>query len=122
MLSRALALLIVPALPFLPLMLPLGPAHALNAVVAGSLASVLALFSLVDDRARFGVAVVAAWVALSAFIFRSTLLDELVAVGWGVSTFALIAGPFSARPATSRAAAAQPAEPPATEVDLPAAA
>jgi hypothetical protein len=118
MLSRCLALLIVPTLPFLPLMLPLGAPHAANAVVAGCVAAALALFSLIDDRARFGVAAVGAWVALSAFIFRSTLLDEIVAVGWGVTTFALMAGPFSERFTIFRTPAAQPAQPPAVDEKL----
>jgi len=118
MFSRALALMIVPALPFLPLMLPLGPAHSLNAVIAGSVAFALALFSLADDRARFGVAAVGGWVALSAFIFQSTMLEEIVAVSWGVTTFALIAGPFSARPTFFKTPVARPIEPPAADQDL----
>ena len=58
MLSRCLALLFIPILPFVPLMAPLGHAHATNALAAGIVATALALFALVDDRARFGAAIV----------------------------------------------------------------
>jgi hypothetical protein len=70
MLTRCLALLFIPILPFVPLMAPLGSAHVISAVVAGVVATVLAAFALVDDRARAAVAVVGGWVALSPFIFR----------------------------------------------------
>ena len=120
MLSRCLALLIVPTLPFLPLMLPLGHAHAVNALVAGVVATALALFSLVDDRARIGVAAIGAWVALTAFLFPSTLLDEIVVVSWGVTTFAFMAGPLSSPPRRARVAAVEPSRPPVVEDASPA--
>jgi hypothetical protein len=41
------------------------------------------------------VALIGVWVALTAFIFQSTLLEEVVAVSWGVSMFTLMVGPFS---------------------------
>jgi hypothetical protein len=101
MLSRSLALLFIPILPFIPLIAPFGSAHAANAVIAGVIASVLAVFSLVDNRARVAVAVVGGWVALSPFIFDATLLEEVITVSWGVSTFVLMIGPFSERPSVT---------------------
>ncbi len=98
MLSRSLGLLFIPILPFVPLVAPFGSAHAANAVIAGVVASVLAVFSLVDNRARVAAAVVGGWVALSPFIFDATLLEEVVTVSWGVSTFVLMIGPFSEQP------------------------
>jgi len=106
MLTRCLALLFIPILPFVPLMVPFSTAHATSAIVAGVVATVLAAFALVDDRARAAVAVVGGWVALSPFIFRSTLTEEVIAVCWGVSTFALMMGPFSAAPRSIFVAAA----------------
>ena len=108
MLARCLALLFIPILPFVPLMAPIGPAHTASAIIAGVLATVLAAFALVDDRARAAVSVVGGWVALSPFVFRSTLTEEVIAVCWGVATFALMAGPFSARPRSIFVAAAPP--------------
>ena len=106
MLARCLALLFIPILPFVPLIVPLSSAHAISAVVAGVVATALVAFALFDDRARAAVAVVGGWVALSPFIFRSTLTEEVIAVCWGVSAFALMAGPFSARPRSIIVAAA----------------
>jgi hypothetical protein len=110
MFARCLALLIIPILPFVPLMAPLSRAHTANAIVAGTIAAVLACFSLVDNRARIALALVGGWVAFSPFAFRATLLEETIAVCWGVSTFLLMAGPFSHRP-RSTFVAAQPARP-----------
>ncbi len=98
MLGRCLALLFIPMLPCVPLIAPLSRAHATSAIVAGIIASACAAFSLVDNRARVAAAVVGGWVALSPFIFRATLLEEAIAVCWGVSTFVLMVGPFSDRP------------------------
>jgi hypothetical protein len=95
MLSRSLGILVAPWLPAAALILPLGTAHATNALVAGTLALVLSALSLTYDRARFSVALIGVWVALTAFIFRSTLLEEVVAISWGVSMFTLMVGPFS---------------------------
>jgi hypothetical protein len=101
MLSRSLALLFIPALPFVPLIAPFGTAHTANAIVAGAIATVLAVFSLVDNRARVAVSIVGAWVALAPFIFDSTLLEKVVTCSWGVSTFLLMVGPFSEAPRVS---------------------
>ena len=49
-------------------------------------------------RARIGMAIVGAWVALSVFIFRSTLIEQVLAVSWGVATFVHLIGPFSDSP------------------------
>jgi hypothetical protein len=126
MLSRCLAIVLAPLLAFAPLVLPLGSVHAANAVIAGTLALLLSTLSLTFDRARFGTAILGGWVALTPFIFPSTLLEEVVTVSWGVSMFVLMAGPFSNPPRVSFAAAAAADEPvPApvsTDGDLPLAA
>jgi hypothetical protein len=98
MLSRSLGILIGPWLPMLAVTLPIGPVHTTNALIAGVVASLLSLAALVDDRARIATAVVGAWVALSAFIFHSTLLEEVLTVSWGVTMFVCMIGPFSERP------------------------
>jgi hypothetical protein len=98
MFTRCIALLLIPVLPFVPLMANFGGATTANAVIAGALAMALAFASLIDDRARVGVALIGAWVAFSPFVFRSSMLEDIVAVCWGVSTFVLMAGPFSDRP------------------------
>ena len=113
MLSRSLGILVAPWLPAAALILPLGPAHATNALVAGTLALVLSAFSLTYDRARLSVALIGVWVALSAFIFQSTLLEEVVTVSWGVSMFTLMVGPFSDSFQVSRTATLAPAVAPA---------
>jgi hypothetical protein len=105
MLSRCLAILIAPLLAFAPLVLPIGPAHTTDAVIAGTLATLLSMLSLTYDRARVGTAILGGWVALTAFIFPSTLLEEVVTVSWGVSMFVLMVGPFSQAPRVSFALA-----------------
>ena len=59
------------------------------------------------------VSVLAAWVALTAFIFPSTLLEEVVVVSWGVAMFSCMFGPFSERPRVTKTAAVL-AKPPAS--------
>ena len=61
--------------------------HETAALIAGIAATVLSGFSLVDQRARFGVALVGAYVALSPFLLSSTLLEKVVTVTWGVARF-----------------------------------
>jgi arginine exporter protein ArgO len=96
MVSRFLGILIAPWLLCAALILPIGPAHALNAAVVGPVALVFSAFCWVDDRARFGAAILGAWVALTAFLFRSNLLEQVTVVPWGVAMFVFMAGPFSA--------------------------
>jgi hypothetical protein len=120
MFSRMLAIVISSLLPALGLILPMSAAHRANALIAGTLATALAAFSLMDRRACFGAALVGVWVALSAFVFHSTLLEEVVTVTWGVVMFSWLIGPFSAAPEVTWvkpvvAAAAAPAP----EIDLP---
>jgi hypothetical protein len=98
MLSRSIAILIGTWLPMLAVILPLGPVHTANAIVAGVAATLLSLAALADDRARIAAAVVGGWVALSPFIFDSTLLEKVLTVSWGVTTFVCLIGPFSASP------------------------
>jgi hypothetical protein len=109
MLSRSLAILLAPLLPAAALIFPLGPAHVISALVAGILAMVLSAFSFVDDRARLGTVLLGAWVALSPFVFDSTLLEEVLTVSWGVTMFVCAIGPFSDTPRSSWTAAPQPA-------------
>jgi hypothetical protein len=99
MLSRSLGILIGTWLPTLAVILPLGQVHMVNAMICGLVATALSLAALVDDRARVGTAVIGAWVALSPFIFDSTLIEEVLTVSWGVTTFVCMIGPFSAAPA-----------------------
>ena len=98
MFSRSVGILIGAWLPMLAVTLPIGPVHTANALIAGILATVLSLAALADDRARIGTAVVGAWVALSPFIFTSTLLEEVLTVSWGVTIFVCMIGPFSEAP------------------------
>ena len=112
MFSRAIAMLVAPWLPFAAVMLPLGATHRANALIAGSIATVLSAFSFAYDRARLGAAVLGGWVALTAFIFPSTLLEEVVTVSWGVTMFAFMAGPFSDPPRSFLVPAPQPAAEP----------
>lgn len=95
MFSRSLAILIAPWLPTAALILSLGPAHTASDLIAGTLAVVLSGFALVSRRIGFAVSVVAAWVALTAFIFPSTLVEEVIAISWATAMFACMAGPFS---------------------------
>jgi len=98
MLSRSFAIVIAAWLPMLGVILPLGPVHTANAIIAGVAATLLSFAALSDNRARVAAAVVGAWVALSPFVFDSTLLEEVLTVSWGITTFACMIGPFSARP------------------------
>jgi hypothetical protein len=95
MLSRIVGLLMVAFLFTAPFVVPMGPAHTANAFIAGSLALLFALGALADERARLGLALVGGWVALSPFLFWSTLAEQVVTVSWGVSTFVLAMGPLS---------------------------
>ena len=100
MVSRCVAILIGTWFPMLALILPLGPTHTVNAIIAGVLATVLSLASLSDNRFRIATAAVGGWVALSPFLFSSTLLEEVLTVSWGVITFVCMIGPFSDKPVT----------------------
>ena len=125
MLSRMLAIVISSWLPVLGVILPVSAAHRTNALVAGIAATVLSAFSLVDRRARYGAALVAAWVAFVPFlIVRSTLLETVLTVSWGVTMFSWLIGPFSESPHIywTKATAAPVAATPAPDVDLPRAA
>ena len=102
MVSRCVAIMIGTWFPMLAVILPLGPIHKVNAIIAGVLATVLSLASLSDNRFRVATAVVGGWVALSPFLFSSTLLEEVLAVSWGVITFVCMIGPFSDKPVTMR--------------------
>jgi hypothetical protein len=89
--------------------------HTANALIAGILATALSLAALADDRARIGTAVVGAWVALSPFVFTSTLLEEVLTVSWGVTIIVCMIGPFSAAPHVEIVGAPQARKPPVEE-------
>jgi hypothetical protein len=93
-----IAIVIASWLPTLGVILPVSSAYATNALVAGTLATLLAGFALVDDRARYGAAVLGAWSAFMPFIVVGTLLDIVLNLSWGVAMFTYLVGPFSAAP------------------------
>jgi len=95
MFSRSVSILIASWLPMLAVMLPLGRFHTANAIVAGILATLLSLAAFVDNRARIATAAVGAWVALTPFIFSSTLIEKVLTVSWGVTVFVHLIGPFA---------------------------
>ena len=94
MFARSLAILVSPWLPCAALILPFGRAHTVNALVAGTLAVVLSAFSLSSRRIGSLVSAIGVWVALTGFIFPSTLLEEVVVVSWGVVMFICMFAPF----------------------------
>jgi len=98
MLSRSIAILIGTWLPMLAVILPIGPVHTANAIIAGIAGTLLSFAALSDNRARVGAAVLGAWMALSPFVFDSTLLEEVLTVSWGVTTFVCMIGPLSEPP------------------------
>jgi hypothetical protein len=111
MLTRSLAILLAPWLPLAALILPMGTAHRVNDLVAGTVATILSAVALGNDRARIGAAVIGGWVALAALVFPSTLLEAEVALSWGVLMLAGMAGPFSTAPKVFREPAAAPRQP-----------
>lgn len=112
MFSRCVAILIGTSLPMLAGILPLGPTHTANAIVAGIVGTMLSLASLSDNRFRIATAAVGAWVALAPFVFDSTLVEKVLTVSWGVTMFVCMIGPFSDKPVTLPATAPEAALPP----------
>jgi hypothetical protein len=112
MFSRCVAILIATWFPMLAVILPLGPAHTANTIVAGTVATLLSLASLSDNRARVVTAVVGGWVALAPFVFSSTLVEKMLTVSWGVTMFVCMIGPFSDKPVTILVPAATTQGPP----------
>jgi len=98
MVSRSVSIVISAWLVMAAGIFPLSTLHMVNAIVAGSLATLLSFAALSDNRARIGVAIVGAWVALVPFIFDSTMLEKVLTVSWGVTTFVHMIGPFSDPP------------------------
>ena len=80
MFSRCVAILIGTWLPMLATILPVGPTHTLNAIFAGTLATLFSLASLSDKRFGVATAVVGGWVALAPFVFDSTLVEKVLTV------------------------------------------
>lgn len=113
MFSRAFAIMLAPSLPAAALILSFGPAHTASALIAGTLAAVLAGFALVDRRFGTLAALVGAWVALSAFIFPSTFVEQTFTASWGITIFTCLGGPLSEAPRVARIAAL-PVTPPAS--------
>ena len=107
MFSRSLALLISPWLPCAALILPFGQAHTANALVVGTLAVALSGFSLSSRKIGSLVSAIGVWVALTGFIFPSTLLEEVVVVSWGAVMFICMFAPFR-EPVAATAVAAVP--------------
>lgn len=122
MLSRSIAILFASFLPTAAMILPLSPAHKINALIAGTLATMMAAFSMAYERARLGAALIGAWVALAPFIFPSTIVEEVLTVCWGTMMFVSLMGPFSESPGRTWARAPQSApktgEAPAAERPL----
>jgi hypothetical protein len=112
MFSRCVAILIGTWLPMLAVIVPFGPTHTVNAIIAGIVATALSFASLSDNRFRVATAVIGGWVALSPFLFSSTLVEEALTVSWGVTMFVCMIGPLSAKPVTSRVPAATTQAPP----------
>lgn len=106
--SRAIAVLISSWLPCLAAVLPFGRVFTINAMISGLAATALSGWAMVDDRARTAVCALGAWVAATPFFLRSSLLETVVAVCWGVSMFVFMGGPFSAEPEVSRVSALVP--------------
>ncbi|HVZ72886.1 MAG TPA: hypothetical protein VHJ20_10970 [Polyangia bacterium] len=98
MFSRMIAIVISSWLAVSGVILPMSPFYRANAIVVGVLAAVLSGFALVDDRARFGTALLGAWTAFAAVFGGATVLDLVVSVCWGVTTFTALLSPFSSPP------------------------
>jgi hypothetical protein len=98
MLSRTIAILFASFLPTAAMILPLSPAHKINALIAGTLATMMAAFSMAYDRARLGAALIGAWVSLTPFIFPSTIVEEVLTVCWGTMMFVSLMGSLSEPP------------------------
>ena len=101
MFSRCIAILVSAMLPMFAATLPLSPAHSANLMVSGIVATLLCFGALSDNRFRIGVALVGGWVAMSPYVFWSTLLEQVVAVSSGVAMFMFMVGPFSEAPRVS---------------------
>ena len=110
MFARSLAILFSTWLPCAALILPFGRAHTVNALIAGTLAAALSAFSLSSRRIGTLVSVIGVWVALTAFIFQSTLLEEEVVVSWGVVMFICMFAPFR-EPVSASSVAVVPVSP-----------
>jgi hypothetical protein len=98
MLSRSIGCLTAVWLPCLALVLPFSRFHAVNAIVAGTVATILAAFAIVSDRARLGAAIVGLWVAFTPLVVQSSLLELVLCGCWGVTLYVSLVGPFSSAP------------------------
>ena len=96
MFARCIGIMFSSWLPLLGMALPFGPAHRVNAIVAGLLAMLLSFGALSSERMRIGAALVGGWVALSSIVLWSSRLEATVTVVWGVVMFFFMVGPFSA--------------------------
>jgi hypothetical protein len=110
MFARSLAILVSTWLPCAALILPFGRTHTVNALIAGTLAVALSGFSLISRKVGTLVSVIGVWVALTGFIFPSTLLEEEVVVSWGVVMFICMFAPFR-EPVSSTIVATVPVSP-----------
>ena len=98
MFSRCIAILVCSMLPMFAATLPLGQTQAANLMVSGIVATLLSFGALIDNRFRFGVSLLGGWVALSPFVFTTTMIGEVFAVSSGVAMFVFMMGPFSEPP------------------------
>ena len=115
MLSRSIAILLASWLPAAALILPMGTPHTIDDLIAGAIAVLLSALAMSYDRARLAAALVGVWVAMTAFVFTSTLLEEVVAVCWGTMMFTSLMGPLSRPPQSTRSVALNPAQNPKRE-------
>lgn len=115
MLSRSVSIVISAWLVMAAGILPLSTVHMVNALVAGTIATLLSFAALSDNRARIGAALVGGWVALSPFIFDSTMLEKVLTVSWGVTTFVHMIGPFADPPRVETVGAPVTRMPPINE-------
>jgi hypothetical protein len=122
MFTRSLAIMLAPLLPMAALIFPMGALHRIDDLVAGVVATLLSAFALGSDRARIAAAVVGGWVAVAALAFPGTLLEEAVALSWGMLMMSWLAGPFSAPPRVFRESRRAPEKAVADSGHLPLAA
>ena len=110
MIARSLAILIASALPSSALTVPMTSPLAENALVAGSMVTLLAALGLGNNVARRAAVAVTLWIGLSVFLFDARMLDFAVIVPWTVATLVSLAGPFSAPPQSVILPAVTPAQ------------
>jgi hypothetical protein len=98
-------------------------AYQTNALVAGTLATVLAALSTLDRRARHGAAALAAWTAFMPFVVSGTIVETVLNASWAAVMFPSLIGPFVERPVSTWTRTGSASQPPVhDEPELPLAA